>query len=127
MNMYNKAGALVKPSTASVQSAMADFLDEYSQNNFTVDIYDANGTASWPMAYMTFFALGKNISSIDCTNTQELLQFIAWVHTNDEYASLSSIHLRWPHSLIDRASLSVFVVTIGRPRRQSESTWPHSI
>jgi hypothetical protein len=92
MNMYNKAGTLVTPSTASVQSAMTDFLDEYSQNNFTVDIYDANGTNSWPLSYMTFFSMSRNITVFDCTNIQELLQFIAWVHTNDECVALPPQH-----------------------------------
>jgi hypothetical protein len=109
MNMYNKAGTLVTPSAASVQSAMTDYLDEYSRNNFTVDIYDANGTNSWPLSYMTFFSMSRNIvvTVFDCTNIQELLQFIAWVHTNDECVAL-------PHntsSLISVAGIQPLTTT----------------
>jgi ABC-type phosphate transport system substrate-binding protein len=88
INMINKAGSTVSPSTTSVQSAMADFTSEYSQKNFSIDIVDANGTASWPISYLTFFTVGRNITSFDCTNAQEMLEFIAWVHTNDEYSRL---------------------------------------
>jgi hypothetical protein len=110
--MVNKAGTLVSPTVEAIQSAMAgmrapapnepcvgdklvnlghatttitDFQAEYEVGDFTVDILDANGTDSWPMAYLTFFAMDQNVSTADCTNVQELLNFVSWIHTNDEY------------------------------------------
>ena len=83
MNMFNKAGKLVRPSVASVQSAMADFGVEYGSSNFTIDIVDAKGNASWPIAYMSYLSLKQNVTASDCTNIQELLAFVAWIQTND--------------------------------------------
>ena len=125
MDMYNKAGTLVTPSTASVQSAMADYLDEYSHNNFTVDIYDANGTNSWPLSYMTFFSMRRNITVFDCTNIQELLQFIAWVHTNDECVALPPLHLALDVCSRETTAHNHSPVASSECRRPpSESTWP---
>ena len=87
MNMFNKAGKLVRPSVASVQSAMADFGVEYGSSNFTIDIVDAKGNASWPIAYMSYLSLKQNVTASDCTNIQELLAFVAWLQTNDAYMS----------------------------------------
>jgi ABC-type phosphate transport system substrate-binding protein len=86
MNMINKAGQLVTPSVAAVQSAMSDFSDEFGSSNFTIDIIDANGTDSWPMAYMNYLSVQQNLTTYDCTSFQELLGFVAWVQTNDAYA-----------------------------------------
>ncbi len=123
--MYNKAGTLVTPSTASVQSAMADYLDEYSHNNFTVDIYDANGTNSWPLSYMTFFSMRRNITAFDCTNIQELLQFIAWVHTNDECVALPPLHLALDVCRRETTAHNHSPIASSECRMPpSESTWP---
>lgn len=85
MNMYNKAGTLVSPSVASVQAAMNSFLSQFSEGNFSVDILDAGGLSAWPMAYMTYITLDQNVTTSDCTAVQELLNFVAWVHTNDGF------------------------------------------
>lgn len=87
--MVNKAGTLVSPTVEAIQSAMADFQTEYEDGDFTVDILDANGTDSWPMAYLTFFAMDQNVSTADCTNVQELLNFVAWIHTNEEASTVA--------------------------------------
>lgn len=87
--MVNKAGTLVSPTVEAIQSAMADFQAEYEVGDFTVDILDANGTDSWPMAYLTFFAMDQNVSTADCTNVQELLNFVSWIHTNDEASTVA--------------------------------------
>jgi hypothetical protein len=70
MNMVNRAGRLVRPATTSVQSAMADFSDQYNSSNFTVDILDAPGNDSWPISYMTFFSMAQAVEVFDCTNIQ---------------------------------------------------------
>lgn len=128
-NMVNKAGKKVAPSVASVQSAMNDFQAAFAGGNFSVDILDAAGNASWPMAYMTFFALLKNVSVFDCTDIQEMLNFVAWVQTNDQYSPTPSpLHraplLRGPSklSLPRRAStaatnLNVVPLALGLHKR----------
>lgn len=83
MRMYNKAGHLVSASAASVQAAMSDFQPYFAQSNFSVDILDAPGPDSYPISYMTFITINRNVSAYDCSIVEELLEFIAWVHTND--------------------------------------------
>jgi ABC-type phosphate transport system substrate-binding protein len=110
MNMINKAGKLVLPSIESVQAAMDDFSEQFDQSNFTIDIIDADGNASWPIAYMNYLSMQQNLTTFDCTNIFELLSFVAWVQTNDAY-----VFLRFPPpidllltiiaiAIIDRAS-----------------------
>jgi ABC-type phosphate transport system substrate-binding protein len=88
MNMINKAGKLVRPSIESVQAAMDDFSEQFDQSNFTIDIIDADGNASWPIAYMNYLSMQQNLTTFDCTNIFELLSFVAWVQTNDAYVLL---------------------------------------
>jgi hypothetical protein len=83
--MYNKAGKLVELSVNSLQSAMTDYQQDYEDGNFGIDIYDAPGAESWPMAYLTFFAMRQNQTLDDCSTIGELLDFVAWIHTNDAY------------------------------------------
>jgi hypothetical protein len=83
--MYNKAGRLVELSVASLQSAMTDYQQDYAAGRFGIDIFDAPGVGSWPMAYLTFFAMRQNQTTDDCSNVGELLDFVAWIHTNDAY------------------------------------------
>jgi hypothetical protein len=74
VNMYNKASYPVVPSMYSVQAAMIEFSAAYNAGNLTLDIVDAPGNESWPLAYMTFILLNQSITTSDCTNIQELLR-----------------------------------------------------
>jgi hypothetical protein len=91
--LYNKAGSLVAASTTTVQSAMAAFLPQFGQSNFTVDIYDADGTNSWPLALMSYVSLAHTVTAFDCSIINELLSFVAWIHTNDGYSPRGIITL----------------------------------
>ncbi|AQN68650.1 protein tyrosine kinase (PTK) family protein [Saudi moumouvirus] len=82
MNMYNKAGYLVEPSIESVQYAMADYQSQYASGNFALDIYDAPGNNSWPLAYMNYVVMSKRFYQLDCSRADIVLKFIAWVYTN---------------------------------------------
>ncbi|BCS82726.1 putative serine/threonine-protein kinase [Cotonvirus japonicus] len=82
MNIYNKAGNLVEPNIDSVQSAMADYKEQYINNNFAVDIYDAPGNYSWPISYVNYILMAHNLSQLDCSRPSELLDFISWIYTN---------------------------------------------
>ncbi len=83
MDMYNRANKLVKPSTMSVQAAMAIFTTQISDGDFTVNIIDANGTDSWPLSYMIYVTLLQDTYSQECSNVQDLIEFVAWIQTND--------------------------------------------
>jgi hypothetical protein len=97
MDMYNKAGVLVQPNISTVQSALATFNDFISKGVFTINVVDANGTNSWPLSYIIYFTLNKNTPFSDCTNVQELMEFVAWTQTNDAYAAFHyRISLRMP-------------------------------
>lgn len=91
--MYNRENVLVTASSTTVQSAMAAFLPEFGQSNFTVDIYDAEGTNSWPLALMSYVSLNRDVTAVDCNVVRELLNFVAWIHTNDGYAPPSPSQL----------------------------------
>lgn len=84
--MINKAGTKVVPSVTTIQSAMQDYLNLVDGNNFALDIFDGNGTQSWPLAFMSFVSINKNVTNaIDCDNVLELLRWLAWIETNDAY------------------------------------------
>jgi hypothetical protein len=85
-NMINKAGSYVEANKTSIQAAMAAHATEFGEGNVTMDITDAEGPASWPFAFMNYFVVWKNLTTFDCTNSQEILNFLAWMITNDEYA-----------------------------------------
>nr|UMO80026.1 Serine/threonine protein kinase [Pandoravirus aubagnensis] len=82
-SIYNRAGRLIEPSVTSVQLAMRDFSDHFATGDLAVEIYDAPGNGSWPMAYVPLVALSNRFVQPDCTRIDELLKFLAWVHTND--------------------------------------------
>jgi hypothetical protein len=125
MSMINKAGVLVQPNISTVQSALATFNDFISKGIFTINVVDANGTNSWPLSYMTFFSMRRNITVFDCTNIQELLQFIAWVHTNDECVALPPLHLALDVCRRETTAHNHSPIASSECRRPpSESTWP---
>jgi serine/threonine protein kinase/ABC-type phosphate transport system substrate-binding protein len=82
MAMRNRAGALVQPSDAAVQSAMADFDHAYDRDMLTVEIVDPPGDGSWPLSYVVFLALGNDQQRY-CERMFEVLRFVAWTLTND--------------------------------------------
>jgi hypothetical protein len=85
VNMINRAGNLVEPNATTVGSAMNDFSDWFDSGEFNVDIYDANGSNSWPFSFISYFSISKDVQTFDCTNIQEQLNFVSWVYTNDAY------------------------------------------
>ncbi len=87
MSMINKAGVLVQPNISTVQSALATFNDYISKGIFTINVVDANGTNSWPLSYIIYFTLNKDTPFSDCSNVQELMEFVAWTQTNDACVS----------------------------------------
>jgi ABC-type phosphate transport system substrate-binding protein len=87
--LYNKAGALVEPSVESVQLAMSDFADAYAAGDLTVDIHDAPGNGSWPLAYMLFVAItGPFTGEGGCGRLEQLQMFFGWAHTRKGHGAL---------------------------------------
>jgi len=85
VNMINKAGHFVVPTTSSIQSAMDDFNSYFNQSLFDVDLTDASGENSWPLASLLSIFINTNIADVFCTNVFEQAQFISWFYTNNAY------------------------------------------
>lgn len=89
-SMVNRAGKKVAPSTASVQAAMYDYRAIFDSGAQAADIFNGNGTASWPLAYLQYVVLNKNVSTLACSPMQNLLLFLSWTQMNDYAISLSN-------------------------------------
>lgn len=87
-SMINKSGALVAANGASIESAMSDFANSFT-DKLTNTIVDAPGAASWPIAGYTYIIL-HTTSSTDCVKTQKLLEYIRWSLTDSGAAKLAT-------------------------------------
>jgi phosphate ABC transporter phosphate-binding protein len=79
-SMINKNGQTVKANAASLNSAMSDFANGFT-DKLTATIVDAPGAASWPIAGYTYLVL-HTTSMIDCVKAQKILEFIRWALTD---------------------------------------------
>jgi phosphate transport system substrate-binding protein len=86
--MVNKAGKTVKANGESIQSAMADFANSFT-DKLTNTIVDAPGEKSWPIAGYTYLILHMN-SMTDCTKAQKLAEYIKWTLTDAGAAKKAS-------------------------------------
>jgi hypothetical protein len=64
-----------------VAAAVADFAQEINAGT-VVDILDAPGTESYPLAYISFISIPNNLTSPDCSLVTDLLTFFSWTQTN---------------------------------------------
>ncbi len=87
-SMVNKSGAIVVANGASIESAMSDFANSFT-DKLTNTIVDAPGAASWPIAGYTYIVL-HTTSSTDCVKTQKLLEYIRWSLTDSGAAKLAT-------------------------------------
>jgi ABC-type phosphate transport system substrate-binding protein/class 3 adenylate cyclase len=77
--VINKSGKKVKPSTASVQSAMEDYLETFN-GKFTAEIVDPYGEDSWPIAGYTYFVYrSKNMT--ECNEALLLYKYLRWIYS----------------------------------------------
>jgi len=79
-SMVNKAGSTVVANAASLNSAMGDFTNGFS-DKLTATIVDAPGAASWPIAGYTYLVL-HTTSMTDCVKAQKILEFMHWALTD---------------------------------------------
>jgi ABC-type phosphate transport system substrate-binding protein len=85
MLMVNKANKTVSPSIQSVQSAMSDYQVQFLAGSFQIDILDAPGNDSWPMAFLSYMIIPRATITYDCSNVESLLEFVAWIQSNDGF------------------------------------------
>jgi phosphate transport system substrate-binding protein len=87
-SIVNKAGKTVNADAASVESAMSDFANGFS-DKLTATIVDAPGEGSWPIAGYTYLILHTQ-NMTDCVKTQKLLEYIKWSLTDAGAASAAA-------------------------------------
>ena len=83
--VQNQAGEYVQPTTAAVQSAMADFGTDMG-DKLAISIVDAPGKTSWPIAGYTYLLMYMN--QTDCAKAQKLVSFLKWAYSDGtQYAT----------------------------------------
>jgi phosphate transport system substrate-binding protein len=84
--MINKAGKTVTANAASLSAAMADFSGKLDADKLTVDLMDAPGDGSWPIATYTYLIL-HNKNMTDCVKAQKIVEYIRWSLTTPSAAT----------------------------------------
>ncbi len=82
--MVNMAGNIVEPTAETVQEAMNDFKDSLSTSDLSVTIANGPSTHSWPLSYVSYVTIRRDINKTDCSVVQELLSWISWAQLNDQ-------------------------------------------
>ena len=107
-SMINKAGQMVMANAASLNSAMSDFANGFT-DKLTATIVDAPGTGSWPIAGYTYIVLHTQ-SMTDCVKAQKILEFIRWALT-DPAASQQASNLGY--SVLPAAVRDTVIAKLG--------------
>ena len=76
----NKAGKTVSATADSLQSAMNDYADSFT-DKLTNIIVDGPGAGTWPIAGYTYLVLHQT-SMTDCVKASKLLEYIVWTETD---------------------------------------------
>ncbi len=87
-SLVNKAGQIVVANAASLESAMSDFSNAFS-DKLTATIVDAPGAGSWPIAGYTYLILHTQ-NMPDCVKARKLLEFIRWALTDPSAGTQAS-------------------------------------
>lgn len=86
--MINKSGKVVEANGKSVESAMSDFADKFT-DKLTNTIVDGAGEGSWPITGYTYLIL-HTTSMTDCVKAQKLLEYVKWTLTDASAAKRAS-------------------------------------
>jgi phosphate transport system substrate-binding protein len=78
--MVNQAGKTVTANGDSVNTAMAEFANAFT-DKLTATIVDGKGDGSWPITGYTYIIL-HTTSMTDCVKAQKLLEFLEWAQTD---------------------------------------------
>jgi phosphate transport system substrate-binding protein len=76
----NRAGKTVSATADSLQSAMNDYADTFT-DKLTNSIVDGPGDGTWPVAGYTYLVLHQS-SMTDCVKAAKLLEYIKWTETD---------------------------------------------
>lgn len=79
-SMINKSGATVVANAASVEAAMAEFANAFT-DQLTATIVDGSSAGAWPISGYTYIIL-HTTSMTDCVKAQKLLEFLRWAQTD---------------------------------------------
>ena len=79
-SLINKSGNTVIADANSLQSAMSDFANKFS-DKLTAIIVDGDGAGTYPIAGYTYLVL-HTTSMTDCQKAQKLLEYIKWSITD---------------------------------------------
>jgi phosphate transport system substrate-binding protein len=79
-DMINKAGNSVTANAGSMQAAMNDYANTFT-DKLTNIIVDGPGANSWPIAGYTYIIL-HTTSMTDCTKAQKIVEFLKWSLTD---------------------------------------------
>jgi len=79
-SMVNQAGKTVVANAASVEAAMTEFANTFS-DKLTATIVDGSSDGVWPIAGYTYIILHTS-SMTDCVKAQKLLEFLQWAQTD---------------------------------------------
>lgn len=86
--MVNKSGKTVTANADSINSAMSDFADKFT-DKLTNTIVDAPGEKSWPMAAYTYLIL-HTTSMTDAVKAQKIIEYIKWTLNDAGAAKLAA-------------------------------------
>ncbi len=78
--MVNQAGKTVTANGDSVQAAMAEFANAFT-DKLTAIIVDGKSDGAWPISGYTYIIL-HTTSMKDCTKAQKILDFLKWTQTD---------------------------------------------
>ncbi len=87
-NFINAAGKTVTASGDTVQSAMNDFADSFT-DKFTNVIVNGSGDNTWPIAGYTYLVL-HTTSMTDCTKAKAIVDFFTWAMTDENAGNRAS-------------------------------------
>jgi phosphate transport system substrate-binding protein len=76
----NKAGKIVSATADSLQSAMNDYANSFT-DKLTNIIVDGPGDGTWPIAGYTYLVLHQT-SMTDCVKASKLLEYVKWTETD---------------------------------------------
>ncbi len=78
--LVNKAGKTVTANGASVNAAMTEFANVFT-DKLTATIVDGSSAGAWPITGYTYIIL-HTTSMTDCVKAQKLLEFLKWAETD---------------------------------------------
>ena len=112
--LRNKAGAFVKPTTASFTAA-ASAADWAGAPNFAVSLIDLNGATVWPIVSPTFILLPKDPK--DATKSADVMKFFNWCYTSGAKIATDLDYIPLPASVQDtvRAAWKKDIMANGKP------------